>query len=141
MAKVELPSCTLLRDNYRFTPIAAVRAREAKARRKLGLYDNSTPIDHAIQSDRDVPDSESKDGVGWNGTVIHVPSDFENSEGLESVPIQTIRKWELRMIRWMNAYHEGLGAKEAQTKAKQSSSRRYTSHRRIHEAVATAFDY
>ncbi|KAF9008801.1 hypothetical protein BDQ17DRAFT_1422002 [Cyathus striatus] len=61
--------------------IAAARAREAKAHRKLGLYDNSTPIYHAMQSDNDVPDSESEDGMGWDGTVIHMPSNFEDSEG------------------------------------------------------------
>ncbi|KAF8992455.1 hypothetical protein BDQ17DRAFT_1457659 [Cyathus striatus] len=62
-------------------------------------------------------------------------------KALESVSVETIRKWELLMICWMDAYCEGLRAKEAQIKVKQFSSRRYTSHRRIPEAVATAFDY
>ncbi|KAF8999517.1 hypothetical protein BDQ17DRAFT_1328254 [Cyathus striatus] len=47
--------------------IAAAQAREAKAHWKLGLYDNSSY-------------SESEDGVGWDGTVIHMPSDFEDSD-------------------------------------------------------------
>ncbi|KAF8982261.1 hypothetical protein BDQ17DRAFT_1378931, partial [Cyathus striatus] len=39
------------------------------------------PIDHVIQSNSNVPDSESEDSVGWDGTVIHMPSNFEDSEG------------------------------------------------------------
>ncbi|KII87813.1 hypothetical protein PLICRDRAFT_176579 [Plicaturopsis crispa FD-325 SS-3] len=59
---------------------------------------------------------------------------------LASVPIETIRKWEHRMIRWMDAYRSGLGAKDAQTKVKQFSSKTYTSHRRVPENVARQFD-
>jgi hypothetical protein len=59
---------------------------------------------------------------------------------LASVPIETIRKWEHRMIRWMEAYQTGLGAKEAQIQVKKFSSRCYTSHRRIPESVAAQFD-
>jgi hypothetical protein len=59
---------------------------------------------------------------------------------LASVPIETIRKWEYRMKRWMEAYQSGLGAKEAQIQVKNFSSRRYASHRRIPESVATQFD-
>jgi hypothetical protein len=59
---------------------------------------------------------------------------------LASVPIETIRKWEPRMKRWMEAYQSGLGAKEAQIQVKNFSSRRYASHRRIPELVATQSD-
>jgi len=56
---------------------------------------------------------------------------------LTSVPIETIRKWEHRMKRWMDAYRSGLGAKEAQIQVKNFSSRCYASHRRIPELSNT----
>jgi len=59
---------------------------------------------------------------------------------LASVGVQTIRRWEHRMIRWMDAYRRGLGAKEAQSQVKKFSSKRYTSHRRVPDAVARQFD-
>ncbi|KAF8055963.1 hypothetical protein FPV67DRAFT_1384425, partial [Lyophyllum atratum] len=59
---------------------------------------------------------------------------------LSSVQLATIRKWEHRMHRWMDAYREGLGTQDAQVKVKQFSSTRYKSHRRIPETVAQAFD-
>lgn len=52
-------------------------------------------------------------------------------KALESVSVQTIRKWEHRMYRWMNAYRENLDAKAAQFKVKEFSTRVYMSHRRI----------
>jgi hypothetical protein len=61
-------------------------------------------------------------------------------EALASVHLDTIRRWEHRMVRWMDAYRSGLGAKDAQTKVKQFSSRQYTSHRRVPETVARQFD-
>ena len=61
-------------------------------------------------------------------------------KALTSVPIGTIQKWEHRMIRWMEAYRNGLGAKEAQIQVREFSSRCYTSHRRIPESVAAQFD-
>ncbi|KAF8991089.1 hypothetical protein BDQ17DRAFT_1255212, partial [Cyathus striatus] len=61
-------------------------------------------------------------------------------KALESVKLETIRKWEHRTIRWMEAYRSGLGAKDAQLWVKQFSSKRYSSHRRIPEGVARAFD-
>jgi hypothetical protein len=57
-------------------------------------------------------------------------------KGLRSVDIKTIRKWEHRMIRWMEAYRGGLGAKDAQLKVKEFSSRLYTSHRRLPATLA-----
>ena len=62
-------------------------------------------------------------------------------EALTSVSVETIRKWEHRMRRWMEAYGDGLGgAKDAQIMVKKFSSKRYTSHRRVPEAVAAALD-
>lgn len=59
---------------------------------------------------------------------------------LHSVELNTIRRWEHRMIRWMTAYRGGMGAKDAQLQVKKFSSTKYTSHRRIPEAVARAMD-
>ncbi len=61
-------------------------------------------------------------------------------DALASVDISTIRKWEHRMIRWMDAYRGGKDAKEAQVEVKKFSSRRFASHRRIPEGVAAALD-
>jgi transposase len=47
---------------------------------------------------------------------------------LASVDLCTIRRWEHRMIQWMDAYCSGLGAKEAQLQVKKFSSKCYTSH-------------
>jgi hypothetical protein len=52
---------------------------------------------------------------------------------LASVPLETIRRWEHRMYQWMNAYHDGLGAKEALFRVKQFSSRTYLSHRHVYD--------
>ncbi|KAF8983370.1 hypothetical protein BDQ17DRAFT_1261380, partial [Cyathus striatus] len=43
-------------------------------------------------------------------------------------------------MRSMEAYRDGLVAKEAQSQVKKYSSKQYTSHRRIPETVAQAFD-
>ena len=61
-------------------------------------------------------------------------------KALKSIPIGTMRKWEHRMIRWMEAYQSGLGAKEAQIHVKEFSFQCYTSHRQIPESVTTQFD-
>ncbi|KAF9552830.1 hypothetical protein CPC08DRAFT_646425 [Agrocybe pediades] len=59
---------------------------------------------------------------------------------LASVNVLLIRKWQNRMLRWMDAYKDGLSAKEAQMRVKTFSSKRYKSHRRVPERVAAAFD-
>ncbi|THU91024.1 hypothetical protein K435DRAFT_820976 [Dendrothele bispora CBS 962.96] len=59
---------------------------------------------------------------------------------LASVSVLTIRKWEHRMVRWMEAYQSGLGIKEAQIRVCAFSSKRYKSHRRVPEALARQFD-
>lgn len=59
---------------------------------------------------------------------------------LASTLIQTIRKWEHRSRRWIDCYESGLDAKEAQFKVREFSSRKYKSHRRIPEALASAMD-
>jgi hypothetical protein len=62
-------------------------------------------------------------------------------KGLASVDLKTIRKWEHRMIRWMEAYRSGLGAKDAQAQVTKFSSRMYKSHRRVGETLARQFDH
>lgn len=61
-------------------------------------------------------------------------------KALRSVDVSTIRKWEHRMYRWMDAYRGGLGAKEAQIHVRKFSSRTYKSHRRIPEQLVQLFD-
>ncbi|KAF9012340.1 hypothetical protein BDQ17DRAFT_1232750, partial [Cyathus striatus] len=61
-------------------------------------------------------------------------------KALSSVKLETIWKWEHRTIRWMEAYCSGLGAKDAQLKVKQFSSKRYMLHCKIPEGVAQMFD-
>ena len=61
-------------------------------------------------------------------------------KALASVELKTIRKWEHRMIRWMEAYRDGKSAKDAQFEVKKYSSRQYKSHRKVSESVARRFD-
>jgi hypothetical protein len=59
---------------------------------------------------------------------------------LAQVKIRNIRLWEHRVWRWINAYSEGMGAKDAQLKVKEFSSKCYTSHQRVPETLAHQFD-
>ncbi|KAG1727295.1 uncharacterized protein EDB91DRAFT_1061178 [Suillus paluster] len=59
---------------------------------------------------------------------------------LASVELQSIRLWEHRTHRWIEAYQLGLGIKDAQLKVRQFSSMKYKSHRRVPETVAQLFD-
>jgi hypothetical protein len=59
---------------------------------------------------------------------------------MSSVPLATIRRWELRTRRWMDAYQNGLGTRDAQKEVKNFSSKAYKSHRRIPESLAAIFD-
>jgi hypothetical protein len=59
---------------------------------------------------------------------------------LTSVLLQTIRRWEHCMYRWMDAYRMGLGTVDAQLQVKKFSSRQYQSHRCILDTVAQVFD-
>ncbi|KAG1866359.1 hypothetical protein C8R48DRAFT_600387 [Suillus tomentosus] len=61
-------------------------------------------------------------------------------KALKSVQVNTIRLWEHRMHRWIEAYRSGLPTKEAQLQVRQFSSTKYKSHRRIPETVARLFD-
>ncbi|TBU52039.1 hypothetical protein BD310DRAFT_833073 [Dichomitus squalens] len=61
-------------------------------------------------------------------------------KALRSVSVELIRKWEHRAWRFIDAYTEGLGAREAQKKVKEFSSHRYKSHRRVPEQLAQAMD-
>ena len=45
------------------------------------------------------------------------------------------------MQRWVSAYEGGMAAKDAQEHVRNFSSRKYASHRRITESVATHFDH
>ena len=59
---------------------------------------------------------------------------------LESVMVETIRKWEHRMWRWVDAYDGGMGARDAQLHVQKFGSRKYKSHRRVPEGVAAQLD-
>lgn len=59
---------------------------------------------------------------------------------LESVSVETIRKWEHRMWRWVDAYDGGMGARDAQLHVQKFSSRKYKSHRQVPEGVAAQLD-
>ena len=61
-------------------------------------------------------------------------------KALASVELKTIRKWEHRMIRWMEAYRDGKSAKDAQSEVKKYGSRQYKLHRKVSESVARRFD-
>ena len=61
-------------------------------------------------------------------------------KALQSVDVDTIRKWEHRMVRWMDAYRGGLSAKDAQFKVHQFSSKIYQSHRRVGKQLAHELD-
>ncbi|KAG0697965.1 hypothetical protein DFH29DRAFT_125363 [Suillus ampliporus] len=49
----------------------------------------------------------------------------EWKKALAPVPLQTIRRWEHRMYRWMEAYWSGLGTKDAWIQVLKFSSRTY----------------
>jgi hypothetical protein len=59
---------------------------------------------------------------------------------LSSVNTSLVRKWQNRMMRWIDAYRDGLNAKDAQFRVQAFSSKKYTSHRRVPERVAATFD-
>ena len=61
-------------------------------------------------------------------------------KALESVAVETIRKWEHRMWRWLEAYDDGLAAREAQRHVQMFSSRKYKSHRRVPEGLGVGLD-
>ena len=77
--------------------------------------------------------------------IVTCPFNFDTLKtnlphAMESVPLDTIRKWEHRMHRWMEAYWEGLDTHSAQAKVKAFSLTKYKSHRHIPESVAAALD-
>ena len=61
-------------------------------------------------------------------------------KALKSVQLSTIRKWEHRVFRWMDAYRAGMGTSEAQKVVKENSSKFYKSHHCTFETVACTFD-
>ncbi|KAJ7746132.1 hypothetical protein DFH07DRAFT_748537, partial [Mycena maculata] len=62
-------------------------------------------------------------------------------KGLASVTIATMRRWEHRMVRWMNAYRAGLETRDAQLRVRKFSSTAYKSHKRIFDGVPPNVDY
>ncbi|KAF8226135.1 hypothetical protein L208DRAFT_1502324 [Tricholoma matsutake] len=61
-------------------------------------------------------------------------------KALAAVKLSTIWKWDHRMIRWMEAYWSGLGAKAAQFQVREFNSKQYKSHRHVPEMIAHQFD-
>ena len=61
-------------------------------------------------------------------------------KALASVKLETIRRWEHRMYRWMDAYRSGQTTQDAQLHVRQFSSTIYKSHRRVPDGVARVFD-
>ncbi|KAF8157614.1 hypothetical protein K438DRAFT_1620770 [Mycena galopus ATCC 62051] len=59
---------------------------------------------------------------------------------LASVQLATIRRWEHRMDRWMEAYRNGMETQAAQLHVRNFGSKQYISHRRIPERVYNAYD-
>jgi hypothetical protein len=71
---------------------------------------------------------------------VNIRSGLAQNHDNESVPLSTIWKWEHYMHHWMDAYSEGLGAREAQVKVEEFSSTKYKSHCCIPDSVATTLD-
>ncbi|KAJ7245858.1 hypothetical protein C8J57DRAFT_960683, partial [Mycena rebaudengoi] len=61
-------------------------------------------------------------------------------KALASVKLETIWRWEHRMVRWMTAYRAGMETQDVQLHVRQFSSTTYSLHQRIPERVATAYD-
>jgi hypothetical protein len=59
---------------------------------------------------------------------------------LRSVGLMTIRKWERRTYRWIDAYRQGLDCKDAQMQVKRFSSHVFKSHRRVGERMGRTMD-
>ena len=59
---------------------------------------------------------------------------------LGSVDKLLVRKWQNRMMRWVDAYREGFNARDAQLHVQAFSSKKYRSHRRLGIQVAAALD-
>ncbi|KAJ7242043.1 hypothetical protein C8J57DRAFT_1084689 [Mycena rebaudengoi] len=75
----------------------------------------------------------------FHGSSIHQLK--ENIQrAMASVSVELIRKWEHRAWRFIDAYGDGLGAKEAQKRVKQFSSYRFKSHRRVSERTGDSMD-
>ena len=61
-------------------------------------------------------------------------------KALKSVTVGTIRKWEHRMWCWIDAYDDGLAAREAQLHVQKFSSRKYKSHQQVPESLGVQLD-
>ncbi|KAJ7346221.1 hypothetical protein DFH08DRAFT_701138 [Mycena albidolilacea] len=65
---------------------------------------------------------------------------FDALKALAVVKLATIRCWEHRLVRWMDAYGAGLETRDAQLQVWKFSSTTYKSHRCVFESVARHFD-
>jgi hypothetical protein len=61
-------------------------------------------------------------------------------KALASIKLETIRRWEHRVVRWMTAYWAGMGIQDVPLHVHKFSSTTYSLHRRIPERVAIAYD-
>jgi hypothetical protein len=61
-------------------------------------------------------------------------------KALQSMAVETIRKWEHRMWRWLDAYDGGMGAREAQLHVQKFSLQKYKSHQRVPEGLGIQLD-
>ncbi|KAE9394624.1 hypothetical protein BT96DRAFT_827392, partial [Gymnopus androsaceus JB14] len=59
---------------------------------------------------------------------------------LASVSLETMRRWEHRVYHWIDAYWDGLGAKDTQKQVKDFSFKKYKSHQCVPETLARTFD-
>lgn len=57
---------------------------------------------------------------------------------LHRVELLTIRRWECRMWRWIEAYDQGFRGVAAADKVKEFAEKKYKSHRGIPDSVADA---
>ncbi|KAJ3820387.1 hypothetical protein F5880DRAFT_1451657, partial [Lentinula raphanica] len=118
------------------------RSGGKQAHMRDGWYKNSSG--ETVIQKMDLPNGEPK-GMKVKYLRDHCDYSFDGLKknmpnALASVSVSTIRKWEHRMHRWMDAYRGGLDVKEAQFQVRAFSSKKYKSHRRVGETVARSFD-
>jgi hypothetical protein len=99
---------------------------------QYGCHDNNEDLE-------DLEAEDLLDGL-WNQWELLQQELESKPKALASVSVETIRKWEHWMKRWMEPYRGGLDAKQAQFQVKTFSSWCYRSHRRVPEWVAAHFD-
>ncbi|KAI0732743.1 hypothetical protein C8Q72DRAFT_968451, partial [Fomitopsis betulina] len=80
--------------------------------------------------------------IGTCARTATIPStDSRTTYRKHSPPSNSTQSaWEHRTWRWIDAYRDGLGVREAHSQVKQFGTRQYKSHRRIPETVARQLD-